>query len=261
VLLLLLAYGVVRSRVWLRSRATVPVILAVVALLYPLIPAGHVTQTTSEIADRAAGFVFVGLAFVVAWSVLSKRARWWSAARVTILGTLLATLVFFGGTVSGTGPDWLRLPGPYLVEADNRTVDALNVAAAQWTAHNVAANSRVLSDRINRLLQAEIGRLYAITHVGDGVDASPVFFDTRFSAADRALIKRARIAYLVVDRRLSTGLPRVGVYLEQGEQRQFRHPTPVSQRALTKFDSVPGVARIYDNGAVVIYDLRRLDAS
>jgi hypothetical protein len=100
-----------------------------------------------------------------------------------------------------------------------------------------------------------------VTHVGDGIDGSNIFFDRTPTANDFALIRKGDIQYLVVDVRMSTGLPHVGVYLEQGEAESFDHLHPVTRVALTKFDDIPGVARVYDNGAVIVYDIRGLDAT
>ena len=62
-------------------------------------------------------------------------------------------------------------------------------------------------------------------------------------------------------RRLASGLPRFGVYIEQGEfgtigTQERTEPPPAS--AFTKFDDVDGANRIYDNGAIAVYDVRGL---
>lgn len=256
---LLLLPALWKGRAWFKRRDSRAIALLVTAAAFPLLPIGHLTLATSEFADRSTGLIFVGVGFALAWwagVVLLHRTRDW-----TVAITLVLTFMFVGGVLTGFGPSWLRMPGPYLVSADNRTVDRYNVATAEWIGQHLPPNSRVLSDRIGRLLAAAIGTSYSVTHVGDNIDASRVFFDHSPTPNDLALIRKGRIQYLVVDVRMSTGLPHVGVYLEQGEDASYAHKFPVTRVALTKFDNIPGVARIYDNGAVIVYDIRGINAS
>ncbi len=56
---------------------------------------------------------------------------------------------------------------------------------------------------------------------------------------------------MVADRRLATGLPRFGVYIESGEagtRGTEVRDKPTDIEALTKFDNITGTERIYDNG-------------
>lgn len=249
-LLAVLLFG----RECLRRRDSLGVVLALVGLLYPLIPAGHLTRATSEVGDRAAGFVFVGLAIGTGW--------WLGRRIVTLRGALLVTLIasvaYLGNIVLGAGPTSGQLPGPYLISADARSVDADNRAAAQWLATGIPAGSRVYADRVSGLLAAAEGGQNTVRHVSTGIDASRLLLEPALTADDLALIRRADLSYLIVDRRLAGGLPQQQVYIENGEYGQNDRTTPVPAAALTKFESVPGVQRIYDNGAIAVYDLREL---
>ena len=64
--------------------------------------------------------------------------------------------------------------------------------------------------------------------------------------------------YVVVDRRLSAGLPSAGVYFERGEVLGNVHTAPIDPAALAKFDSLAGTSRLFDSGDIVIYDLGAL---
>lgn len=245
--------AVVHARTSWRRRESMGLVLALAALLYPLIPAGHLTQATAEVGDRAAGFVFLGTGAVMGWWLWRRTVRWRAATVVTVL----ATVTFLGNIVLGSGPTAVQLPGPYLISADSRSVDADNVAAASWLAANVPAETRVYSDRVGGLLDAAVGGQFTVRHVSTNIDASRLILDPEFTQADVDLIRSAGLAYLVVDRRLANGLPNQDVYIENGEFNQDR-TTPVSLSALTKFDDVPQVTRVYDNGSVAIYDLREI---
>lgn len=246
--------GIIRARVWLSRRIAFAAVLCLVALVYPVIPAGHLTMSTAEVGDRSAGFVFVGVAFVVGWWSTRRRFHLVPATVVA----LLATVVFLGNIVLGTGPISEQLPGPYLVSADARSIDADNLAAARWLAANNPPGTRVYADRVAGLLDAAIGGQYTVLHVSTGVDASRILLDPEFGAADVRLIRAARISYVVVDLRDATGLPHEGVYVENGEFGGENRQRPVRLAALTKLAGVPGVRRVYDNGSLVIYDVRAL---
>ena len=72
------------------------------------------------------------------------------------------------------------------------------------------------------------------------------------------LIRAAGIEYVIVDRRDAFGLPNQGVYVGSGEFGSQDRTTPVPVAALQKFDDVPGVDRIYDNGSIAVYDVSAL---
>ena len=253
-LLAALLFG--RSR--LRRRDAFGVLITLLALLYPVVPGGHLTRATAEVGDRAAGFVFLGLAAVVGWWLIHRR---WTGRR-SVLGTAVltvaATVTFLGNIVLGAGPTAQQLPGPYLISADARSVDAENLAAAEWMAANLPVESRVYGDRVGGLLAAAYGGQFTVRHVSTNIDASRLLLDPELTDADLALIQRAQLEYLIVDTRLSGGLPNQQVYIENGEFEGQGRTTPVSPDALDKFTGVAGVQRIYDNGSIVIYDLREL---
>jgi hypothetical protein len=237
-------------------RSSLVFVLFFVACLYPVIPGGHLTSATSEVTDRASGFVFLGVSFVVAIWLFANR-HWTRGWRSTVV-IGLTVLVFIGQVILGSGPQWEQVPGPYLVSADSRSVDAYNLAAANWENQHLAPQTRVLADRVGGLLSNAVGGVYSVTHIGDGVNASQVLLAPKFTGQDRALIAELKIEFVIVDLRDADGLPRVGIYYESGEYDQAR-TAPVSRAALTKLSSVPGVQRVYDNGSIVIYDTRNLD--
>jgi hypothetical protein len=254
-----------RGRSWFTRRKASAMILCFIAALYPIIPMGHLTNATSEVADRSSGFLFVGVGFVLAWwafgegriltrsnpSLENSSKLLWAAA------TAAAVVIFVGGTVVGSGPPWLRAPGDFLVSADNRSVDSTSLSAAQWLAADIPPEQRVYSDRTNSLLANAVGDQHPLTSLADGIangDMSRLLLAPG-APSDVATAKRERLQLLIVDSRLASELPHVGVYTDNGEFGGEGRLLPPSPATMTKFDSVPGTGRIYDNGSIRIYDV------
>lgn len=255
--LVVLLVSVWRARVLLRAGNAIVVLLLAIALVFPVIPASHLTVATAEVGDRSAGFVFFGVGFVVAWWMWQRPMR---RSRAWVLG-LGASVVFVGSIVLGSGSITNQLPGPFRVSDDARTIDADNLAAADWMSENLPDDSVVYGDRVGGLLAAAYGDQYVVRHVSTRIDASRLLLDPEFGPEDVALVEESGIRYLVADRRNANGLPNQDVYIESGEFGEDGRTAPVPAAALRKFSSVPGVDAIYDNGSIVIYDLGALDAN
>jgi hypothetical protein len=61
-----------------------------------------------------------------------------------------------------------------------------------------------------------------------------------------------------MDMRLTTAVPLVGYYYEQGEPNTFAYQAPLDPAALNKFRTVPDVSLVYDSGDLQIYDVGAL---
>ena len=239
-----------------RHRREGPIVtLGVAALGYPASQAFRLVQIKADIAGRSVEFLFVALAFVLAIGLVEFwQPRFSNRKGVTALA-ICAGIIFMGGVAVG----WKPLPpGPYLVAASTRSVDSQSISAAQWTRNGLGPNHRIASDRINGLLMVSYGQQYQVTLSEDWIEAPSVFFAPTIGLEEQNILGEGRIEYLVVDQRLSTALPFLGFYFEQSEPNAFQHKTPIELAALIKFDDMPGVSRIFDNGNIRIYDVRAL---
>jgi len=82
-----------------------------------------------------------------------------------------------------------------------------------------------------------------------------LFYSTEFRDSDRDIVMYDGVEYIVSDRRLSEQLPAGGEYFpDDPKANQYTSPLPLA--ALTKFDRVEGVGRVFDSGNIVIYDVR-----
>lgn len=266
-ILLVLPFGL--WRLWRRYRLNpVALVLAAAALAYPATLALRLTQAGTETSNRASEFLFLGIGFILALAVVEApeikvrgfrvvgmiRPRWRAVAF-----TGLATIIFVGQLIVGW-PSIGLLPGPYLVGADQRSIDPESEAAAMWARDVLVAESNIVTDRSNGLLMGSYGRLIPQTGDVEGLAVPSLFFSTTFGPDQRAIIRADNIHYLVVDRRLSRALPVIGYYLAADEPGAYQHTVPISPTALAKFDRVPDIDRIFDSGNIVIYDVSRVAA-
>jgi hypothetical protein len=244
--------GRLRERLWWA--------LGIVAVLYPLTLGLRLTAASSEISQRASGFVFVGVAFLAA--LLATRRQPTRRRRLSLAGARIAvaaalTVSFIGGFLLGELPA-TRQPGPYLVSAEDRSITPEGVAAAAFASARLPAKSRVLTDRTNATLVGSYGGLNPIFGRFDGISLPQILFSETFGATDLRALRGQSLAFIIVDHRLSRETPLIGYYVESDEAGAFVRKTPVSARSLDKFTSVEGVSEIYTNGPIDIYDARKL---
>ncbi len=232
-------------------------VLACAALSYPISQAFRLTSAGAESAVRTTEFLFLGLAFVLAVSITEHWNIKLPPRRAYVLMLSALTIIFLGQVVLGSEPAWASFPGPYLVAADQRSIEPEGITAAKWARIHLGSGNRVAADRINTLLMATYGYQQAFTSVGGPLPVEPIFVARSLNAGVMSIMRTDRIQYVVVDQRLSTSLPWVGTYFDDSPT---KNPVtkPLSLTVLTKFDHVQYVNRVFDSGDIVIYDVRPL---
>jgi hypothetical protein len=247
---------------WLHYRRQPLVLtLGLFSLGYPISQLFRFTNFGAEITDRASAFFFLPIAYLLTifithfWSVrILKR-------RTIAFITCALSVVFLGGVVLGAGPAWTNAPGPYVVTADGRSVEREGIQAASWFLPHLGPANRIGTDRIDRLLLLSYGDQRIITGLNDKIDIAPVFYSSSLGSKELAILREAKIRYIVVDQRLSTSLPLLGFYFEEGEASSFQLRHPISKASLTKFNAIPQVKRVFDSGNIVVYDVEALAES
>ena len=205
----------------------------------------------SELSGRAATFVFIFAAYPAAlalqWLIdFIPRFR-----GVIILATALVSVVMLGldGTVNSWPPFWERLPGPHQVGGVERAVGPEEIAAGEWMARYLGPGNRV---------SADIGFDPVL---GSYADQTPLlavgflYMSPSYTSAIQQNVDYQQVHYAMTDMRLTTTLPVQGAYWGYDpDSGTYTHPLPVVY--LTKFENIPGVSRIFDDGNIAIYDLR-----
>jgi hypothetical protein len=254
-----IAIGVVLA--WRRMRSSAfALALSSIAVAYPVILVVRSTRAGGELAARSSAFAFIGVAFVlalaVAWIITSDLVRWRIEPRHALL-TGAAAVLLVGGVVIGT-PTWQRLPGPYLVEADSRSFNEQSLETASWALQHLGPDREFAGDRLNRLLMGSYGHQRVVFAHGAGTASWAVFVTDSIGPTEVNVLRRGGVEYVVVDRRLATGLPYVGYYFEKAERLRRAADEPMRASQLDNFDEAPGASRIYDSGDVQVYDVSDL---
>lgn len=231
------------------------VLLALMTLAYPVSIALRLVPSTWEIGNRMSPFIFFGVGPVVATALVLFWAPLIDSRRRGLVLGLVLTAMFGGGVVSGWGVAAQRLP--YKISADSLSVEPMAVQTARWTEKWLGPGNRFAADRVNRTLVATHGHQEVVTALYDRIDLSGVFFNDAFGRAELATIQRGQVDFLLVDLRLSQGPAWTGHYYElYGAENDHEGPPDIA--ALQKFNRLPGVNRVYDNGWIVLFDMRAL---
>lgn len=241
------------ARIWRRPSA-LTLTLAAAALAYPATLPLRLTVSGVAVVGRAPEFLFVGVGYalaVAAEALLRDRRPWLRAA----LFSAYTAAVVAGGIAAGWPPPSSRLPGPYRVAADTRSIERQGIGAAQWIRASLGPGNRVIADWINAHLAAAYGAQMVITSSGDGLNVASVVLAPALGPDERAVIERGAIRYVVADLRLSRALPQTGFYFDGVEPEAFQRQAPVRRAALEKFDRIDGVSRVFDSGDIRVYDV------
>lgn len=233
-------------------------LLIILVALIPALMAARVLPSGSEIDGRSNSFLFLPFGLLVAEGAV-RGWNYWRRRRPRVISNLgfirpmvlvLATGVFLGGYLMGSGPDIVRLPGKYAA-ASNRAMDAETLKAVGWAHDELPAGSRIGADFVSALLLASQAGMWPVIQEG-GLDVSALYFDDDWDTSQTELVHRLNLRYLYVDQRLADDLPREGRYFFRGETPL---PRKLSHAQLTKFAHVPGIRVVYRDGPVTIYDL------
>jgi len=221
---------------------------------YGLVLVSRVAASAATFGVRATSLIFFFVATLVAvWWIRSGRLErpGYFAISVTVLAAIA-----IGGVLLGTGPDYQRVPGPYLVEANQRSIDNYSIAAADWAQTHLPPETRIAADREDSALMAAVGHLSPVTTRDGLVNVGPLYFANEIGPTQKGQILRGQIRTLLVDDRWTTSLPNDGYYFEPTNHATGTHTIQkLTTEELNKFSKWSGARRIYHSGPISIYDL------
>jgi hypothetical protein len=221
------------------------------------------SQAGAEGSRRSWAISWIGLAILTAlsaawlvdWAGLRRRA----AARWTALGVLTAmtATALVGGTAAGLDASY-RFPGPYLYGSDARSDTPELNAMAQWFLARFGPGHRMVTDRYTGLAMASFGLQNpampsAVFPVWDlytaqpGQPLGPPFLFT--------VLTQGHYFYLVVDKRMATDVPQLGIYFA-GNEPNFVLPSGRPVFRLGTFNGVPWMSKIFDSDNYAVYRMK-----
>jgi hypothetical protein len=221
-----------------------------IGVIYPGLQLARFAPSAAEVADRASTFVTMAMALVVAA---------WLAPRIQSFGALVVpgiVLLILGGTLIGSGPDWQRVPGPYLAGAEQRSVDAETVAVAQWAGTYLPADSRVAADVTFSRVLPNFGPATTITQPAGFDSMTPLFIAHSVDQEVLELILHNDVDFIVVDTRQVGQTAKSGAFFEGGTGYGADAQT-VKRDQVEKFEDQEGFDLVLD-GPVRVYDVRPL---
>ena len=178
-----------------------------IAVVYPCLQLARFAPSAAEVADRASTFVTMAMALVVGA---------WLAPRIQTFGALVVpglVVLILGGTLIGSGPDWQRVPGPYLAGAEQRSIDAETVAVAQWAGTYLPADSRVAADSTFSRVLPNFAPVTTITQPAGFDSMTPLFIAHSVDQQVLELILHNDVDFIVVDTRMVGQTVRSGALL------------------------------------------------
>jgi hypothetical protein len=235
-------------RAWASSRTQPLVILLMLAALgFFGTLALRFAPDAWETGNRASGFLFIGLAFIVAGVGLDR----WRPREMPRLGRMLATaclaVVMTGGIISGW-PWGLRLASPLRVSAEGQTINSPPLALAEWAGERVP-DERFAATAADARLLMSAGDRWALPGPSPAIDR--IIEQPRFFGWEAEVLREYEIRYVVTDRR-DVGEDSVrGLWFGRKDSEGERLP----KAAVTKFSQLPGASRIYTNGEIAVYEL------
>lgn len=255
-LLLLLPFGAWRMWRSGRSHPLLP-LLTLLALAFPLFLLLRLVPDAQETANRSSEFVYVGLGLAAASALVTMvLARGRPLRRQAV--ALAVLLIVFTGGVTTAWSYYSRL-APRFRPGESQFVTPEAIVTANWMRSTLGPNNRVAADENGRNALGSYGRQDPVFGANGNVPVWAIFLPGTMSEPVRHTIRSGKVGYLLVDRRLANEVPRnLGSYFDQGEPGEGTRKRPIPAAALAKFDSVPGVSRLFDAGPIQVYDVRGL---
>jgi len=218
---------------------------------YAIVAVRFMAADGSELAGRAATFVFIPVSLIAALGLtqlvgvgLKHRRRFAAAGAV-----ILVLALIFNGMANGWPPYWERLPGAHQVAGFERSVGPEEIAGAKWALATLGPGNRFAADFGNFPVLGTYGDQDPVR------DDSYLYLSSNLTLADVVKTMNQAIRYVLVDRRLSQFLPASGQYFpDDPNAGKYKRPLPAD--GLAKWNHVAHVSRIYDSGNIVIYDIR-----
>lgn len=242
---------------WRSRRQAPPVWLALglFGLVYFAAVPVMLTAAGSEGARRTWAYSYLGLSLLIApflAVVLAKAGGRLRRGSLVALIVVLLGAVLVGNVSIQVDPEY-RFPGPYVYGSDTRSLTPELLGMTKWFRTTLGADQRVVADRDSTLALANFGDAHT-AFASAGFPVWELYFWP--GLPEPRLVKdlsTSGFRYLVIDRRMSQNLPLIGAYFGPDEPEAARRTAPPPAAALSKYETLPWVTKIYTSNNLEIY--------
>jgi hypothetical protein len=249
VLILLAAMVVGIRQVWRRHRREPLILLFCAAAVVFFGALGlRFAPAAWETGNRAGEFLFIGLAFVAIYGAAELLSTGPNLRRRRLLFTAALGVVLFGGVISGWPWD-VQTARPLQATADGGEIDSESLALARFARDRLDGSRFAAPEAEARTLLAPG---HQIAFAGQGPDIEDIVNTGQIEPWQLPVLQENHLPYVVADRRLVSGDSIRGFYFTV----PGRYNDALRERGVVdKFSRLP-VARVWDGGRVVLYDLK-----
>ncbi len=267
VFLLLLALPAAAYRAWHR-RDRAPMLVAIgVAAAYPLSLAARLAPIGVAISGRSSEYVFAGLACGV--GLLAGATLSWGrnhredgppgakflGRHLTAVAAGLVTVVFVGNVTIGTA-FYQRLPEAATPTGYPWSVQPDVISASEWALAHLGIHQPFGANAIDASALATYGEQNPVAQN----DVWPIFFAGTTNEAVVNAIRVTGVRYLLVDWRMTDGVPATpGYYFSPYEPHAGEYTQAFPPAALRKFASDTCSRLVYDSGPLEIFDVSAIE--
>jgi hypothetical protein len=201
-----------------------------------------------ETGNRAGEFLFIGLAFVVIYGAAELLRSGPNLMRRRLLFTAALGVVLFGGVISGWPWD-VQTARPLQATANGSRIDSESLALAKFARQRLDGSRFAAPEAEARTLLNPGGQ---VAFSGQGPDVEDIVNTPQLESWQLPLLQENHLPYVVTDRRLNSGDSIRGFYFSV----PGRYGDALRGKGVVhKFSALP-VARVWDGGRVVLYDLK-----
>jgi hypothetical protein len=211
------------------------------------------TPDGQELAGRAATYVYIPVSVLAALALTrlvntGPMRRWGAVVTGVVMTAAVALLI--DGLANGWPPYWERLPGPHEVSSFESSVNPEEVAISNWSLQYLGPGNRIAGDQGIYPVLLGYGSQNALQVAG-----MDQLYDTpKWTVALQGYAEGENVQYVETDKRTAQTLPAGGNVLFPGDTKPPTKPLPLIN--LTKYNSIVGDARVYDDGTINIYDIQ-----
>lgn len=201
-----------------------------------------------ETGNRAAGFLFIGLAFVAIYGAAELLRAGPNLLRRRLILTGALGIVLVGGAISGWPWD-IQLARPVQATAQGKEIDSEALGLALFARQRLDGSRFAAPEADARVLLTPGEQ---VAYGGQGPDIEDIVDEPGLAEWQLPLLASHHIPYLVADRKLNSEDTLRGQYFQVPGQ----YGTDLRPKGVVhKFSQIP-VGRVWHSGRLVLFNLR-----